>query len=370
MKKFTLTLFLTLFVFTFDAFSAVKIWDGGGADDNWRTAANWVDDVAPAAGDDLVFPETAAKFTANNNLTLFTTIRSVRIEGGNYTIGGSLLRLSGGLTVNAGTNAVNIIISLTAPQTFLVAGTSVTTIAALILGNNALALDVSGGLGVGLISGTGAMTKTGLGGVLITAASNYSGAVAQNDGILIVDAVVPNSPVTINANTIGGSGFKLSDFGLSDFDAAEIGASGFGGTGTVGAVNVTRGIISAGTVTSPTGILNTGNLTFTPDGGYVVKIAEPAAGENGYDQLNVGGAVNLNDALLTIAPLNGYVPVVGTSFTILNNDGSEAIVGKFLNLPESTTFNVGTDMRYIITYRGGDGNDVVITRVKPRRGRL
>ena len=39
-----------------NVFSAVKTWDGGGADANWQTAANWVGDIAPVAGDDLVFP--------------------------------------------------------------------------------------------------------------------------------------------------------------------------------------------------------------------------------------------------------------------------------------------------------------------------
>lgn len=27
-------------------------WDGGGTDDNWKTAENWADDVAPVPGDD------------------------------------------------------------------------------------------------------------------------------------------------------------------------------------------------------------------------------------------------------------------------------------------------------------------------------
>src|SRR5262249_57360237 len=34
---------------------ATRVWDGGGADANWTTAANWAGDVAPGAGDDLVF---------------------------------------------------------------------------------------------------------------------------------------------------------------------------------------------------------------------------------------------------------------------------------------------------------------------------
>ena len=35
--------------------AATKTWDGGGADNNWTTAANWDANVAPSAGDALVF---------------------------------------------------------------------------------------------------------------------------------------------------------------------------------------------------------------------------------------------------------------------------------------------------------------------------
>ena len=43
---------------------AVATWDGGGPDNNWTTAANWVGDVAPQPGDDLVFPQGAARLTS------------------------------------------------------------------------------------------------------------------------------------------------------------------------------------------------------------------------------------------------------------------------------------------------------------------
>jgi hypothetical protein len=33
---------------------ATRIWDGGGPDLNWTTAANWVGDVVPSSADDLV----------------------------------------------------------------------------------------------------------------------------------------------------------------------------------------------------------------------------------------------------------------------------------------------------------------------------
>jgi hypothetical protein len=68
--------------------------------------------------------------------------------------------------------------------------------------------------------------------------------------------------------------------------------------------NVASGAISAGTVDSPTGILNiTNGLTFSANGIYLNKIGGRNAGVDGYDQLNVTGAVNLNNARLEVIPL-------------------------------------------------------------------
>src|SRR5688572_5295278 len=35
--------------------AATRTWDGGGADGFWTSATNWVGDVAPLPGDNLVF---------------------------------------------------------------------------------------------------------------------------------------------------------------------------------------------------------------------------------------------------------------------------------------------------------------------------
>jgi len=55
-------------VYACTANAAVFTWDGGGADNNWQTAANWVGDIAPDSDGtaSLVFAGGAAKTTANN----------------------------------------------------------------------------------------------------------------------------------------------------------------------------------------------------------------------------------------------------------------------------------------------------------------
>ena len=347
----TLLLSLIIFFTAVNSFSAVKTWDGGGADGNWATAANWVGDVAPAAGDSLVFPTTAARYATVNNQSSFV-FSSVTIEGANYTIGGNTLNLTNGLIVNGGTQALNTLVVIAGSQTFRAAQGSTVTIAALFLASGfpnpfVLTLDGAGGFGIGIITGTGSLTKNGLGASLIASAGNYNGAVMLNDGVLVVDAAIPNSRVTINGGSLGG----------------EFGFSGFGGTGTVGATNVTAGVISAGTLTSPTGILNTGNLTFGANGIYAVKISGTTAGAGGHDQLNVTGTVTLNNARLVPVPFGGFRPVIGDSFTILRNDGADPVNGTFLNAPENSVFAGALNTAFRITYRGGDGNDIVITRV-------
>ncbi|MCW5959863.1 MAG: VCBS repeat-containing protein [Pyrinomonadaceae bacterium] len=352
MKTF---LFLIVFLFSVsNSFSAVRTWDGGGADANWATAANWVGDVAPVVGDSLIFPAMAAQFSTTNNLSSFT-FSSVTIEGGNYTISGSALRITGGLTVNGGNQALNTFVELTSSQTFSTAQNSTVTIGLLFIASSfsnpfVVTLDGAGSFFIGVITGTGSLTKTGAGASLIAAAGNYDGAVTLNQGVLVVDANIPQSTVTINSGTIGGTDF----FGLS----------GFGGTGTVGATNVTAGVISAGTLDSPTGILNISNgLTFTANGNYVCKIGGTAAGTNGHDQLNVTGTVSLNNARLVPLPFNTFRPAIGDQFVILRNDGTDPINGKFLNAPEGAVFAGALNTAFRITYQGGDGNDVVITRV-------
>ncbi|HZU35502.1 MAG TPA: hypothetical protein VFA18_06330, partial [Gemmataceae bacterium] len=59
-------------------------------------------------------------------------------------------------------------------------------------------------------------------------------------------------------------------------------------------------------------------------------------------------------------------PTVDSSLTLLNDEDSSAISGAFAGLPEGATFTVtggGATMTFQITYLGGSGNDVMITRL-------
>ncbi|MGV3551807.1 cadherin-like domain-containing protein [Rhizobium sp.] len=130
-----------------------------------------------------------------------------------------------------------------------------------------------------------------------------------------------------------------------------------GGTGTVGAVTVlVDGSLGAGS--NGTGMLRTGNLRFYSDSTFNVEIAGTTAG-TGYDQVKVTGTVTLGGDL-NLSFLNGFSAASGNSFTIIDNDGTDAVSGTFYRLTEGAALAIGGTI-YKITYQGGDGNDVVLT---------
>lgn len=107
------------------------------------------------------------------------------------------------------------------------------------------------------------------------------------------------------------------------------------------------------------GIINSGDLTLTAGSFVDIELNGTTAG-TGYDQINVTGSVNLGNAILNVT--NGFTPSVGNTFTIINNDGSDPVMGTFAGLAEGAVFFVGANS-YRISYVGGTGNDVVLTSV-------
>jgi len=63
---------------------------------------------------------------------------------------------------------------------------------------------------------------------------------------------------------------------------------------------------------------------------------------------------------------SSVVPAVSTALKLLNKQRAGAVSGVFTGLLEGSTFTVksgSTTMTFKITYVGGTGNDVVITRI-------
>ncbi len=187
----------------------------------------------------------------------------------------------------------------------------------------------------GIIDGDQALTKTGVGTLILANDNIYTGNTTVSAGKLMVNgSLASSSAVVVN------SGGTLA------------------GSGTInGAVTVASGgTISPG---SSPGVLNTGNLSFASGSTYVVELNGTADGS--FDQLNVTGTVSLDNATLSLSGsiTSGAIqPIV-----IINNDGQDTVTQTFNNLPEGAIVAIN-GVPFQITYQGGtDNNDVVLTEV-------
>lgn len=85
---------------------ATRIWDGGGLNNNWTNATNWAGNIAPVAGDDLVFPSNVSKKTADNTFAAGTLFNSITVNGG-YTLKGTRVELgAAGITSSGSSNII------------------------------------------------------------------------------------------------------------------------------------------------------------------------------------------------------------------------------------------------------------------------
>jgi autotransporter-associated beta strand protein len=140
----------------------------------------------------------------------------------------------------------------------------------------------------GVISGGGALVKSGSGAEQLTGTNTYTGPTTVNGGLLSVDGSIASSSLTtINA---GGA---------------------LGGNGTVGNTVINGGILSPG---NSIGTLTvSGSLAFTSAATYLVEVSPTGA-----DRTNVSGAATLAGSVLAAFQPGSYLV---NSYTILHSAG-------------------------------------------------
>jgi autotransporter-associated beta strand protein len=165
----------------------------------------------------------------------------------------------------------------------------------------------------------------------------YSGTTTVKKGKLLINnnstSGVFNSPIIVQEGALGG-------FGVSQSSATI-------GTGSGAGAVLEPGFLKIGT-------LKVGTLTMKADATYTAEIN--LADSTG-DKIIVS-SVTLNSPNLTITGAAGTLPF-GTNYTLIDNTGTGAVTGTFNGLPEWSSIAVGA-YSFIITYVGGDGNDVVL----------
>ena len=107
------------------------------------------------------------------------------------------------------------------------------------------------------------------------------------------------------------------------------------------------------------------DLVLAPDDTFSVEVGgtTPGTTDHRLDQLDVTGAVLIgSNVTLDVKSYNGFAPVSGDTFVIVNNDGVEPVSGTFAGLPEASLITnfLDSGLDAVITYEGGDGNDVAL----------
>ncbi len=183
---------------------------------------------------------------------------------------------------------------------------------------------------------SGGLTKSGPGTLILSGSNNYAGPTAVAAGQLQVNAALTGTGAVSVAN-----GATLS--GSSTLSGATTVASG--GTLAPGA--------------AAPGRLGTANLVLQAGSTLAAEITGTTVVTQ-YDQVAVIGTVNVTGA--TLSTLGSFVPASGNSFVLIDNDGADAITGTFAGLAEGATVTFN-GVPLTISYVGGTGNDVVLTRI-------
>jgi hypothetical protein len=129
------------------------------------------------------------------------------------------------------------------------------------------------------------------------------------------------------------------------------------GEGTIGDLSGT-GDISPGDPRAWYETFHTKSLSL--DGAYIANVAAFVTSVS--DRLEVTGTVSLSGTLYPVVGVPGTPPPPGREVVIIENDGSDPVIGTFHDMPEGALIAAdGFTMR--ISYHGGDGNDVTLTNV-------
>src|SRR5215831_3400591 len=218
----------------------------------------------------------------------------------------------------------------------------------LTVGSNDLSTTFSGVIQDGGSGGGtgGSLTKLGNGRLLLASASTYTGGTTiKGKGEFVVSNI---------SGSATGSG------------PVQVGGGMFGGTGTVaGPVTVGRGIGRGAVLAPGKSGAHPGTITiqsaliFNSNGTYLFGLNSDTGTA---DQVVASGVTINSCAPFSPSDVGASALSPGTVFTVISNTAATSIAGTFSNLPDGSTFTIGSNT-FQANYEGGDGNDLTLTVV-------
>jgi autotransporter-associated beta strand protein len=225
------------------------VWDGGGGDDNWNTALNWSTDFAPSATNDLQFAG-STRLTPSNNYAAATSFGSLTFNAGagGFKLSGNSITLTGNVTNNSSNkDTIGLNMAIAATHDFATTPGEITV--------------------SGIISGAGALTKSGTGTLRLSGNNTYTGLTTINNGVLKLGTTGDgtNTPLgTTAAGTVVNSGgtLDLTGWNLSTAEPLTLNGTGYISQGALrnsGASATFSGLITLGSASAIN--MNNGALT-------------------------------------------------------------------------------------------------------------
>jgi len=324
-----------------------QTWDGGGADNNWSTAANWSGNAVPVnSGTASVTFAGSTRLAPVVNSSV--DVRRVTFDNtaGAFNVGGAVLTVRvGGITnFNPGvTEMISAAMNVAASQTWDGDG-PLTASGTVNLGANTLTLDTPATIRLdNAVSGSGSIVKNGVGAMVLTGSNSFSGGVTLNDGTLAIgiNAGLGTGALTINGGKIEGTGGNrtLGNSVVINNDFAIPSGTGITWTGPV-------------TLTGQHALANSvANLAISGAIGQSVAGSELALAGGGTLTLS-GAALTLGTSLrLNSGTLSATGLINSAGHTLTQNGGT--FTGSLVNRG-TFVYNGGTHSGNIANEAGGD----------------